>query len=116
MSTIGKRIRDRRIQMGMTVDDLAARLGKNRATVYRYESDEIENFPVSIIGPLAEVLGVSPAYLMGWTDEEKPATPKDDGLSEIAEIFTELSPENRSKLLELSRLYLNAQHNSGEKK
>jgi transcriptional regulator with XRE-family HTH domain len=116
MSTIGKRIRDRRIELGMSVDDLAARLCKNRATVYRYESDEIENFPVSIIGPLADVLGVSPAYLMGWTNEEKSVTPKDNGLSEIVEIFTELSPDNRTKLLELSRLYLNAQHNTGEKK
>lgn len=116
MSTIGKRIRDRRIELGMSVDDLAARLGKNRATVYRYESDEIENFPVSIIGPLANVLDMSPAYLMGWTQEEKPVTPKDDGLSEIVEIFSKLSPDNRSKLLELSRLYLNAQHNTGGKK
>lgn len=114
MSTIGKRIRDARVKCGMSVDDLAARLGKNRATVYRYESDDIENFPISIIGSLSDALGVSPAYLMGWIDEEKPATPVDDGLSEIAEIFTQLSAENRSKLLELSHLYLDAQRKSGE--
>jgi len=58
MSTIGSRIRDRRKELGLTVDDLAARLGKNRATVYRYEGDEIENFPISIIVPLAQALKV----------------------------------------------------------
>ena len=40
--TTGERIRTRRKQLGMSVDDLAAKLGKNRATIYRYESDAIE--------------------------------------------------------------------------
>lgn len=66
MATIGRRIRERRIALGLSVDELAARLGKNRATVYRYESDEIENFPISIIVPLANALQTTPGYLMGW--------------------------------------------------
>lgn len=66
MSTIGSRIRNKRQELGLTVDELASKLGKNRATVYRYESDDIENFPISVITPLAEVLKTSPAYLMGW--------------------------------------------------
>ena len=33
----------------------------------------------------------------------------DDGLGEIAKVFTSLTPDNRAKLLELSRLYLAAQ-------
>lgn len=70
MSTIGNRIHNARIAQNMTVDELAKKLGKNRATIYRYESDEIENFPFSIIEPLSKVLNVSPAYLMGWTDIE----------------------------------------------
>ncbi len=82
MSTIGSRIRDRRIELGMSADELALRLGKNRATVYRYESDEIENFPVSVIGPLATVLDVSPAYLMGW-DEPPKKDPADMVASEV---------------------------------
>lgn len=66
--TTGKRIKKRRTELGLTVDDLAKKLGKNRATVYRYESDEIENFPTSVLEPLAKVLKTSPAYLMGWVD------------------------------------------------
>ena len=52
----------------MSVETLAEKLGKNRATIYRYESDQIENMPLSVIEPLAKVLNVSPAYLMGWED------------------------------------------------
>lgn len=66
---VGDRIRAKRQDMGMSVDELAARLGKNRATVYRYEKGDIENMPVNVLEPLAEVLQTTPAYLMGWEDD-----------------------------------------------
>ncbi len=62
---------------------------------------------------LADQLGESLDSMLGI---ENPATSKDDGATEIAEIFMALSPENRAKLLELSRLYLNGQRNNEEKR
>lgn len=108
--SIGSRIRDLRIEQGLSVDDLAKKLGKNRATVYRYESDEIDNFPVNVVGPLAEALHTTPAFIMGWTEKKEPTTNVDSELAEISKIFTSLNAENRSKLLELSRLYLEHQN------
>ena len=70
--TIGKRIKQRRLEVGLSVEEVAKRLDKNRATVYRYESEEIEKLPVTVIAPLAKVLECSPAYLMGWTDDPAP--------------------------------------------
>lgn len=67
--TTGRRIKERREELGLSVDELASRLGKNRATVYRYESNEIENLPAKLLGPLADILETTPAYLMGWTDD-----------------------------------------------
>lgn len=64
--TIGERIKERRKELGLTVDELAEKLGKNRATIYRYESNEIEKLPTTVLEPLANALGVSPGYLMGW--------------------------------------------------
>lgn len=69
--SIGKRIKSRRCELGLTVDELAAKLNKNRATIYRYESDEIENLPISVLEPLAEVLKTTPAYLMGWNEKDE---------------------------------------------
>ena len=63
--TTGERIRTRRKQLGMSVDDLAAKLGKNRATIYRYESDAIE-MPASLLKPLADALDTVPDELMDW--------------------------------------------------
>lgn len=64
--TIGERVKARRLELGLSVDEVAEALGKNRATIYRYESNEIEKLPTTVLEPLANVLGVSPGYLMGW--------------------------------------------------
>lgn len=66
---IGTRIKERRKELGLSVDDVASKLNKNRATVYRYESNDIENLPLNILEPLAKVLNTTPAYLMGWKKE-----------------------------------------------
>ena len=72
--TIGERIKQRRIQLGLSVDQVAEKIGKNRATVYRYESSEIERFPIDVLEPLAVALRTSPAYLMGWETETEPVS------------------------------------------
>ncbi len=68
--TVGDRIRTRRKQLGLSVDELADLLGKNRATIYRYESSEIEKLPTTVLEPLAKALNTTPSYLMGWQDED----------------------------------------------
>lgn len=68
--TIGNRIKNRRKELNLSVDELAEKLNKNRATIYRYENDEIENLPITILEPLAEILNTTPAYLMGWGENE----------------------------------------------
>ena len=65
---VGQRIKNRRKELGMSADKLAELINKNRATIYRYEKNEIENMPYDVIEPLAKILNVSPAYLMGWED------------------------------------------------
>lgn len=67
--TIGERIKRRREDLGISVDEVARRLGKHRATVYRYESNEIENLPTDVLEPLAVVLQTTPAALMGWEED-----------------------------------------------
>lgn len=73
--TIGERIKRRREELGITVDEIAKRLGKHRATVYRYEGDEIITLPTDVLELLAIVLQTTPAYLMGWAEKETSTTP-----------------------------------------
>lgn len=68
---IGDRIKQRRIELGLDADELASRIGKSRATVYRYENGDIENMPTTVLEPIAKALNTTPAYLMGWEDPRR---------------------------------------------
>lgn len=95
--TIGERVKQRRLQLGMSADDLAKKINKNRATVYRYESEYIEKLPTTILIPLAEALHTTPAYLMGW-EEETPNKNEDA----VSDIFIRLRAD--SKFLEAAEI------------
>lgn len=80
--TIGKRIKLLRMKRGITIEELASKLGKNRTTIYRYENGGIENLPLDILNPLAEALDTTPAHLMGWGTKEMLSTKISDGEEE----------------------------------
>lgn len=62
--SIGKQIRKRRMELNMSVDELAERIGKDRSTVYRYENGNIDNFPLVLLLPLADALQTTPQDLL----------------------------------------------------
>lgn len=64
----GDRIKQRRNELHMSAGELGSLIGKNRATIYRYESGDIENVPLEVLEPLAEALDLMPEYLLGWTN------------------------------------------------
>lgn len=63
---IGERIKQYRKKVHLSADELAQKIGKNRATIYRYENGDIKDLPISILETLAIALEVTPADLMGW--------------------------------------------------
>lgn len=63
-------IKKRRKELGLTLAELAARVGLRDATIQRYESGEIPNIKKDTIMKLAKELKCTPGYLMGWTDLE----------------------------------------------
>lgn len=69
--TVGQRIKQRRKELKMSAEELAAKLGKNRSTIFRYENGDIEKFPTDTLVPIAEALDTTPAYLAGWEEVQK---------------------------------------------
>lgn len=63
------RISNRRKELGLTLEDIAKSVGVSRVTVLRWESGEIGNMRTDKIQRLCKALSVTPAYLMGWTDD-----------------------------------------------
>lgn len=62
MKTIGEKIRDRRIDLGLTQDELAEKAELTRRTVSKYETDTVAPRALSL-RQLCKALGVSEAYL-----------------------------------------------------
>lgn len=87
--TIGKRINTLRKERGMSIDDLADKLGKNRTTIYRYENGDIENLPLDILDPLAKALNTTPAHLMGWDTKNMSSMRIIDGEKESTYLCTD---------------------------
>lgn len=70
---IGDRIKQARLALGYSAEQVAAFLNVSPATVYRYENGDISKLPSKFIKPLAEFLCVTPAFLMGWSEDSSPA-------------------------------------------
>ena len=67
--TIGMRIRECRVKMGMTQDELAEALLTKKSTISAYENDKID-IKVSILKEIARQLDTSVFYLVGEQDED----------------------------------------------
>lgn len=65
---IGTRVKNRRLELDMTQDELAQRLGySDKSSISRIEKSS--KLTLNRVQLLADVLNVSPSYLMGWEDE-----------------------------------------------
>ena len=65
----GKRIKERRKARGMTAAQLGELIGRDRATIYRYENGYLEKIDIEILRKIAKELGTSVEYLTGETDD-----------------------------------------------
>ena len=111
--TIGKRIKAKREELGLSQRDLAQKMQyTNHSTIGKIERGQVDVSQTRIV-QFAEVMGTSVAYLMGWEETKKSATNNDSGLSEakqqllaLAENCTE---EEAERLLQVMKLILNKQ-------
>ena len=73
MATLYDRIKSRRTELGLTVEELAHKMGyKDKSSISKIENGKAD-IPQSKIAAFADALETTTAYLMGW--EEQP-TPK----------------------------------------
>nr|DAE57147.1 MAG TPA: hypothetical protein [Caudoviricetes sp.] len=112
--TVGERIQLLRKKLGMSQVDFATKIDVSKQTLYKYENNLITNIPSDKIEAVAALCNVSPAYLMGWIDDEsigeafyrtsinsiKKMITSEFGKEEAAhfELYTELTTSNQKKV------------------
>lgn len=65
---MAERIKERRISLGLTQEELANKLGLQKSAIAKYENGRVENIKRSVILKMSEILECSPPYLMGFAD------------------------------------------------
>lgn len=63
------RIKERRTALGMTQEELGAKLGLQKSAIAKYENGRVENIKRTVILKMAALLECSPSYLMGFDAE-----------------------------------------------
>ena len=64
-------IKKRRKELGLTLKQVAEKLGVSESLISRYESNDVKNMGIDKIIPLAKVLDTTPAFLMGWETKKE---------------------------------------------
>ena len=73
MATLYDRIKSRRIELGLTVEELAHKMGyKDKSSISKIENGKAD-IPQSKIAAFADALETTTAYLMGWEEKPQPA-------------------------------------------
>ena len=117
MSTVGEKILFIRKQLGWTQEELARKMGyKSKSTINKIEMG-INDIPQSKIAKFADVLGTTPARLMGWNetemDSQKNSPSKSSELSEgekmLLDLFRRVPEDKQEIVLQMIRAALGTQ-------
>lgn len=66
---IGKILKQRRLELKLTLEDVGNAVGVGKSTVKKWEDGYIANMKRDKIASLASILQISPSVIMGWNDE-----------------------------------------------
>lgn len=101
---IGERIKRLRISQKLTQDELAIRSGyTSRSSINKIEKGLVD-LPRSKIVDIANALGTTPSYLMGWEDET-PAPELTESERAWIELYRKLSPDVRETFVTMVKTF-----------
>lgn len=63
------RLKKLRLNHGLSLQEVADKVGISKVTLLRYETLDITNIPSNNIEKLADIYKTTPSYIMGWDDE-----------------------------------------------
>ena len=112
---MAQRIKALRQEKGLTLEYVATVVGVGKSTVRKWETGMIANMKRDKIAALAKALGTTPAYLMGWKedDEEKKDSPSEPTLTEgekaLLDLFNRVPEDKQQLVLQMIRAALGSQ-------
>lgn len=106
-------IKLRRLELDMTMKELAAKVGVSEGTISRWESGDIANMKRDKIAALAKALEVPPAVLMDWEEYDAEQLQKNKEAKQLYDLATVSDIKNVEIALDLLRKLENKQESHG---
>ena len=110
---LARKIKQLRLERGMTLEQVAKIVGVGKSTVRKWETGMIANMGRDKIALLAVALGTTPAYLMGWEEPKETNSPNESNLTEgekmMLDLFRQIPEHKQEVVLEMIRLALKTQ-------
>ena len=111
---LGDRVHMERRTLRINQDELARRSGVSRTYISEIENYAVANPTVEIVVSLAAALGVTPAYLLGWSDiplpgeantigEERIPDQVDPRIQELIDLFEDFDAPTQQIALDIIR-------------
>lgn len=101
--SIGTILRNKRIDLKLTMKQVADHVGVSESTISRWESGEIKNMKRDKIFKLSNILQIEPSVIMGWKKEPAETDPY---ISKIQVLLDEATPEQKDQLLKIAEALL----------
>lgn len=115
IENMARRIKELRQAKGLTLEQVASVVGVGKSTVRKWETGMIANMKRDKIADLARALGTTPAYLMGWSDDQhsddipSPEIQLSEGEKVLIDLFRRVPEESQQLVLQMIRAALGSQ-------
>lgn len=121
MADMGSRIRQKRIEKGLTMEELGNALGIKASAINKYEKGIVENIKRSTIQQMATIFECDPAWLMGFDEsnsvnnfiskstKQLALRPFTDEELDLIESFRSLDEESQRQLILMAAFYKDQQ-------
>ena len=110
--SMAQKIKELRQKRGLTLEQVATVVGVGKSTVRKWETGMIANMKRDKIAALAKALGTTPAYLMGWKEDEQTAPDKlklTEGEKMLLDLFNQVPEDKQQLVLQMIRAALGSQ-------
>ncbi len=68
MNKMGQRIRSKRLEYNLTMEELAEKIGANKSSISKWEAGEVDNIKRIYIAKMAQIFHCKPSWLMDMDD------------------------------------------------
>lgn len=115
MEGIGKRIKKRRLELDLTQEELAKKLGySHKSSIGKIENGQTDITQSKVV-EFAHALNTTVAYLMGWEDDERLRQFAQNAVlfNELNSLWEQMNDDQKRTFLSLGRALIGTmrQHN-----